>query len=175
MEPSIEAIQHHATTLAGKRLPKDTLPELIASKDILILHFLRHLGCMFCKGQVDELQRLKQENPRFPDIIFVHHDTPERGEAFFAHHYPGAMHISDPELELYRLFGIRRLGGLQLLNPLMILKGIWLGLKGYRNITKGHRHIMQLSGTFLFFRGKLAWSHRAKYAGDQPNFRKLAK
>lgn len=168
-----EQICNYPTPLLGAHLPGSTLAEVVNSRPIVILHFLRHLGCLYCKAQVDGLYNLQQQHPGFPPIIFVHQSSVEKGDVFFAKHFPGAAHISDPQLDLYRLFSIRRLQGLNLINPLMVLKGIWLTLRGYVNRVGGFGDIMILSGTFLFRQGKLAWSHRARWAGDEPNFKRF--
>jgi hypothetical protein len=173
VELTIEQIRHYSRPLAGAHLPSTQLETLIQSESIVILHFLRHLGCVYCQYNVDQLHRLKQENPRFPTIYFVHQGDLERGNAFFDKHFPGAPHISDPQRELYQLFGILRISGWNLLHPKMILKGFQLMLKGYWNKIHRNDEMLLLSGTFLFYNGQLKWSHRARFAGDEPNWSKL--
>ncbi len=171
MDPLL--IQYYDKNLTGVRLPADTLQEVVQSKKIVILHFLRHLGCIYCKNAVDQLYQLSQSDPLFPPIIFIHQSPIEVGEAFFAQHFPGASHISDSSLSLYNLFSIQKLKGLNFLDPRMILKGLKLVfLKGYSN-QMGMGNMYLLSGTFLFLNGKLVWQHRAKRAGDEPNWKKI--
>lgn len=170
MDPQL--IRYYSKKLSGARLPSDTLSELVSSHKIVILHFLRHLGCIYCKHAVDQLYKLSQQNPGFPPVIFVHQSTPEQAEAFFSEHFPGASYISDPELSLYNLFGIRRLKGFHLFDPRMILKGFRLSFMGYSN-NLGFGNIYLLSGTFVFLNGKLVWSHRPKRAGDEPDWNKV--
>lgn len=172
MHLSDDSIRSYTTPLQGGNLPAATLPGVLDSSGIVILHFLRHLGCLYCKAEVDKLYHLRQQQPGFPPIVFVHQSDPQQAEAFFAKHYPGAPHIADPRFELYRLFGIRRLQGLHLVNPRMILKGIVLSLRGYRNRI-GQGNMLLLSGTFLFYKGQLRWSHRARFAGEEPSWDKL--
>ncbi|MBX3100986.1 MAG: hypothetical protein KF690_00600 [Bacteroidetes bacterium] len=169
MQLSDESIRSYTIPLKGGNLPADTLPAILDASGIIILHFLRHLGCLYCKAQVDKLYRLEQQTPGFPPIIFVHQSDARSADAFFAKHFPGAIHIADPKFELYKLFGIRKLGGLHLVNPLMVLKGIALTFRGYTNRI-GQGNIRLLSGTFLFFKGRLRWSHRARYAGEEPRW-----
>lgn len=165
-------IASYTTPLEGARLPATTLPELIRAEKMVILHFLRHLGCIFCKHSVRELRKLA-ETSKFPPITFVHQSTVPQAEEFFAEYYPGARHISDPRLDLYERFEIRRLEGAQVLNPNMYLIGFQSLMSGNRQgATQGDALV--LSGTFLFNNGRLVWSHRAKYAGDDPKWTKLA-
>lgn len=170
-------LEQTGAPVEGVRLPEsaDTLQDVLASDQLVILHFLRHLGCIYCKYTVDQLNKISKQSAKFPTIYFVHQSSPEAGEAFFAERFPGARHISDPGLKLYKLFGVRRLGGLQLLNPKMIWQGFMLTFKGYRNKIGGTGDIFILSATFLFNKGKAVWQRRAKYAGDEPDFAKLGK
>ncbi len=167
-----QRIAGYTGLLTGARLPADTLPALLRADKMVILHFLRHLGCIFCKHSVRELRKLA-ESMRFPPIVFVHQSTITQAEAFFDEYYPGARHISDPGLELYQRFDIQRLEGLNVLNPNMYLVGFQSLMSGNRQgATQGDALV--LSGTFLFNNGRLVWSHRAKYAGDDPKWNKLA-
>jgi hypothetical protein len=170
MDPQL--IQYYNKKLNGLRLPSEALPEVINSHKIVIVHFLRHLGCIYCKHAVDQLYKISTQNPGFPPIIFVHQSPLEVGETFFEKHFPGASHISDPELSLYNLFGIQSLNGLHYFDPRMILKGIKLTFQGYSN-RLGMGNMRLLSGTFLFLNGKLVWQHRAKRAGEEPNWKKV--
>jgi thiol-disulfide isomerase/thioredoxin len=172
MEPLNEE-ELRKTVVVGCRLPGDTLWDVVHSEQVVIVHFLRHLGCIFCQYGVDQLHELKQKDPRFPTIFFVHQSPPDVAEAFFAKHFPGAPHISDPKQNLYRRFGILRLNAGSLFNPLSILKGIKITLSGYATRLFTKDDVWVLSGTFLFNVGKLIWSHRAKFAGDDPRWEKL--
>lgn len=165
-------ISRYNDKLRGANLAGETLKEVIDSEQIIILHFLRHLGCMYCKYTVDQLYELVRKTPKFPKIIFVHQGTPEEGDDFFSKHFPNASHISDPKLGLYSLFKINRLEGVSWFHPKMILKGIKILSGGYSNNLIG-QDVKILSGTFLFNKGKLIWQHRAKYAGDDPQWSKL--
>lgn len=167
------ATEKFTEALVGARLPVTQLSELVKSEGIIIVHFLRHLGCIFCRRSVEQLYKLKQETPNFPTIYFVHQSSVAKGENFFNEFFPGAPHISDPKLKLYKFFGIKSLGGFQLLNPKMIMKGIQLTLEGYRNKIFGNGNIMLLSGTFLFKDGQLIWKKVAEYAGDEPQWERL--
>ena len=165
-------IAAYSRPLEGARLAAPTLPELLRAEPLIVLHFMRHLGCIFCKHSVRELRKLA-EGMRFPPIVFVHQSTVPQAEAFFEEYYPGAAHISDASLGLYQLFEIRRLEGLQVFNPSMYAVGVQSLLSGNRQgATQGDALV--LSGTFLFRQGRLVWSHRAKYAGDDPKWSRLA-
>jgi hypothetical protein len=168
--PKIEFFNH---PLTGVGLPSQNLNEIINSEKMVIFHFLRHLGCMYCKHSVDELFKLKQNYPKLPTIYFVHQSALDIAEKFFAEHFPGASHISDPQLVLYKMFQIKRLDYFHISNFAMLFKGLRLLLSKYRNQIIDKSDITLLSGTFLFYNGKLTWQHRAQYAGDDPNWEKI--
>ncbi|MDX2061501.1 MAG: hypothetical protein SFY70_00405 [Bacteroidia bacterium] len=167
------AIDAYTEPLIGHGLPSSSLPELVGAESITILHFLRHLGCLYCKDSVSQLKAFVDSVGRFPTIFFVHPSTLKAGDAFFAQYYPGAPHISDESLKLYNLFDIRRLNPVQFANPLQVAKGALAFLRGHRQVeVLGNEWV--LTGTFLFYNGQLRWQHRGQYAGDNPDWRKLA-
>jgi len=159
--------------LVGHGLPADTLKGLLQSNQIVIVHFLRQLGCIYCQNAVDNLHRLVSANPGFPPIYFVHQSPLDYADGFFAQRFPGAAHISDPQRKLYEAFGIRYLTPSRLFNPLGVLKGFYLTFKGYFNKTGPTGNVWVLSGTYVFNRGQLAWMHRAQFAGDEPRWERL--
>ena len=167
-------IESYRRPLQGARLPAATLPAVLGSQPMVILHFLRHLGCAFCKHSVDQLAALYAQAPHMPPILFVHQSPVEAGEAFFAQRFPGAAHISDPGLELYQLFGIQRMRPSSFLNPGFLWAGLLITLRGYfQGPRQGSGEL--LTGTFVFRQGRLVWQHRARVAGEEPNWRALSK
>lgn len=168
-----DLITQYKEPIIGEGLPSSRLADIVNSEKMVILHFLRHLGCIYCKHSVELLYALKQSMPNLPTIYFVHQSEIAQAEPFFQERFPGAKHISDPQLKLYKLFGIQRLEGIRWFSPKMILKGFKLLFQGYRANIFGFGDIYILSGTFLFFQGRLVWQHRAQFAGDDPKWEKI--
>lgn len=169
--PDID-VDSYTEPLVGSRLPATTLRGVLDSEKMVILHFLRHLGCIYCKHSVDQLYKVKQQSAKFPTIYFVHQSTIQSAEDFFAERFPGAPHMSNPSLDLYRLYGIERLNPMQFLNPLQISVGVKSLLSG--NVqTAPEGDVWVLSGTFLYNNGRLVWCHRAQFAGDDPQWDKF--
>ena len=152
------------TSWAGKI----TLKELFASKQLIIIHFLRNFGCIYCHSLVDSLYAAIQQNPKLPPVAFVHLEDLETGKNFFKERFPGALHIADTEQQLYQLFGIKKFSILSFLNFKMLWKGVVLFAKGYRPGAQIHPQI--LSGTFLVSNGSVIWGHQASYPGDDKLF-----
>jgi hypothetical protein len=169
----MDPILNFPKPLVGMRLPGIYLADVVSSYDLVVLQFLRHLGCMFCKNAVDGMYRLAQSSKRFPPVVFVHQSPLEDGERFFQKRFPGAPHISDPQFELYEHFGVRRAGFVETFtNP-----QVWWGLA--KLAVKGYTHepvvgdVRLLSATFLFHQGRLRWKHLARFAGDDPKWERL--
>jgi hypothetical protein len=162
-------IQVHGTE------PTESLAELLQKYPLVVLVFLRQLGCTFCKTMVLNLKKLKEEDPAFPPIIFVHQGTIEQGNEFFQKFWKNQIHISNTDLSLFYFFKIRVGKIKDTLGIRTFVKGIISlfknGFKIWQTKQIGDKYI--LSGTFLFQKGKLVWAHRARYAGDEPNWKIL--
>lgn len=160
--------------LQGENLPSTSLAGVLQSAPYLWLQFLRHLGCIYCKGLVQDIFAFMERwnGHKRPHLIFVHPNTVEEGRRFFADFYPEASFIADPELRLYRLFGVRRasiLSQARLSNLLRFWNLLQRGLTNDR--PTGDPWVLHAS--FLFREGKLVWSYYAKTFSDVPEWKKL--
>lgn len=169
-EIAIENLKVH-----GMHLPSDDFQKIIQHYPLVIVHFLRHLNCMFCKHSVDELKKLVEKNPKFPPIIFVHTSTLEKGEEFFKKRFfPNTPHISDPDQILYKRFKIHKMTPSKFFFPTFLKRVVEQSLKGYKNEAyQDKEDPTVLSGTFVYYQGKLKWLHRAELPGDEPNWNKI--
>jgi hypothetical protein len=83
--------------------------------------------------------------------------------------WPEASAIADPEMRLYRLFGIERGTLGQLLSPGIVACGIRAVVKG--NV--GGRAIgdpQLMPGLFAIENERVIWRHDFRHAGDHPDF-----
>ncbi|MCS7077902.1 MAG: hypothetical protein NZ455_14420 [Bacteroidia bacterium] len=155
--------------------PAQSLSELLQRYPLVVLVFLRQLGCTFCKTMVLNLKKLKETDPSFPPIIFVHQGSIEQGNAFFDQFWKGQIHISNTDLSLFHFFKIKVGKVKDRIGLRTFFKGIKSllthGFKVWQTKRIGDDKL--LSGTFLFQKGKLVWAHRAKFAGDEPNWKLL--
>ncbi|MCZ2356792.1 MAG: hypothetical protein LC115_08930 [Bacteroidia bacterium] len=145
-----------------------TLKQALAVHQVVIIHFLRDLGCIYCRGLVDRLYKTAQQKQNLPPLLFVHFDSVSNGQAFFQEHFPNSLHIADTEQKLYQLFGIQKITWASFLNFKMWLTGISFFLKGY--FPKKQTDPSILSGTFLLKEGSVIWKHLARYPGDDTLF-----
>ena len=81
--------------------------------------------------------------------------------------------ISDPRKTLYKALGIGRARASQVLGFRVLGEAVKAYSNGFRQgVTVGDS--LQLSGTFLLYKGRIKSAHLAEYAGDEPDFDAVA-
>ncbi len=148
--------------------------ELSFSQDVLLV-FLRHFGCTFCREALEELARLKNElADKNIALVLVHMSTEEIAVNYFQKYdLLDIDRISDPECHLYKEFGLLKGTFNQLFGFRSWVRGIEAGvIKGYGfGLQLGDG--FQMPGVFLLRKGKIASEFRHKYASDKPDYMKL--
>lgn len=131
--------------------------------DRMVLVFLRHLGCVFCKEHVAQLRNLTDIN-----VVFVTLGTVEQTEAFRVKMKSPHRFICDPEKKLHAYFNLQRGGLAEFINPHVIGRAISAMLQGFFNgLPQGDN--AQLPGVFLVEKdGTVSWEQRAKDIADTP-------
>src|SRR5580698_8553906 len=85
----------------------------LAEASPLLLVFLRHVGCSFCRQAISDVAELRPElDKRGVRPVFVHLGTPERAKPFFDYYGIGDVErVSDPEAKIYQnpVFAISRI------------------------------------------------------------------
>ena len=138
----------------------------------LLLVFVRHAGCTFCRETLAELkERLPVLQKQGITPVVIHLGTIADGERMLARAgLQGTLHVSNPSAELYRAYELKRGQVSQLLG----LRVWWRGfqsaiLKGYgfgSFVGDG----FQLGGAFLVENGRIIKSFPAKDAADKVPF-----
>jgi peroxiredoxin len=153
-----------------------SLLELVEASPVLLI-FLRHFGCSFCRQAISDVADLREELARRGvQPVFVHLGTPERAKPFFDYYGIGDVErISDPEATIYRspVFLLPRIHPfLALLQP-----SVWVGwLKGALfkhgiGAIKEDGHQMQ--GLFFLKGPKIVRQFRYRTIADEPDYLKL--
>ncbi|MFO1062945.1 MAG: peroxiredoxin-like family protein [Pirellulales bacterium] len=166
---SIESVIAETQTVAGSKLG-----ELSQNSPVLLV-FLRHSGCPFCRETLSDLRRQQASlNSRGIKLVIVHQDTPERGAAWIdSYKLQSAEQISDPNGELYRNFELGRSTWWNLLGPHVWWAGFRASILKMHGVAKIVGDIKQLTGSFLIHRGKIVRSFRQRYSGDRPRYAEL--
>ncbi len=153
---------------------KKSLYDYSQNQPVLLI-FLRHFGCTFCREALDEISKKQKDFERNGvQIIFVHMAEQNTANRYFKRYkIENAVHISDPECVYYQEFGLVK-GSL---NQLMGLK-VWMrGLEA--GVIKGHgigSYIgdgFQMPGVFMIHKGEIADSYIHKQASDKPDYQSL--
>ncbi len=149
----------------------------VLSKDQpVLLVFLRHFGCTFCREALADLrvQRSRIEGAGVK-IALVHMSPDAEAEAFFGRYgLEDVARFSDPGRGLYRRFELRR--------------GGWRELFGFRVWVRGARAVLadghgvgplagdgfQMPGAFLVLNGGIVQAYRHETASERPDYCKLA-
>lgn len=153
---------------------KKSVSELNLSNPVLLI-FLRHLGCVFCKETLNDLLKIKENIYKMgTQIVFVHMAGLEEAIDFFGKYdFEKIQHVSDQDCVYYQKFGLskgtfKQLFGFQ----------SWIGMG--RATLKGNspEKILgdpaQMPGIFLIHNNKVLKSFVYKSVGDYPDFLNLA-
>ena len=149
----------------------------LAEASPVLLIFLRHFGCSFCRQAISDVADIRGElAQRGVRPVFVHLGTPERAKPFFDYYGIGDVErVSDPEAKIYQnpVFQLARIHPwLTLLQP-----SIWVGwLKGtiFRHgigAIKENGH--QKQGLFFLKGTRIVRQFRYRTIADEPNYLKL--
>lgn len=151
-----------------------TLYELSVNHNILLV-FVRHFGCTFCRETVSELAKIdKAIVDKNLTLVFVHMSDRDYGDEFFSKYYDHPVHhISDPGRALYKSLNLKRGTFYQIFGPKTWIRGIYVGLfKGY-GLGKIEGDSLQLGGVFILSKGQIVFEQKAKCASDQFHFKTL--
>jgi hypothetical protein len=149
----------------------------LVEKSPVLLVFLRHFGCAFCRQAISDVAELRGElDKRGVRPVFVHLGTPERAKPFFDYYGIGDVErVSDPEAAVYRhpVFEVERKNAFLAVLP----PAVWIGwLKG-AFFKHGMGVIKEDAGQMpglVFLKGpKIVRRFRYRTMADEPNYLKL--
>jgi peroxiredoxin len=135
----------------------------------VVLAFVRHLGCIFCRQQVAGLsKRVPEIERRGATLVVVAPSKTEHIAAFRkSTGYKGALFV-DPTLRAFRTAGLVR-GRASTYHPLAVLRGIGAMARGFRQVGR-HGDVVQQGGTFVLGPGnRVRYEWRDRYAGHHPD------
>jgi len=142
----------------------------------ILLVFLRHFGCVFCKEALRDLASIKTSiEKKGVKIIFVHMATNEIADKYFKEFgFVNALQISDPDKEYYRIFGLRKGSFTQLYGLQTWVRGFASENKNNKlEVSKSLGDATQMPGIFYLAQGKILDSYIHKLAADKPDYYKM--
>jgi peroxiredoxin len=163
--------QTEAEALANDRTQTGKSLAELSNETPVLLVFLRHAGCTFCREALSDLARDRARiESGGAQIALVHMGAPESFAAFAGSYGLDALPaVSDPDRVLYRALGLRR-------GSLAQLLGMDVWARGAQAFFKGHRvgalegDGTQMPGVFLIRNGKVTTRYLHRTAADRPDY-----
>jgi peroxiredoxin len=152
-----------------------TLAEISRDGPLMIV-FLRHLGCTFCKEALQDLAKTQKQIEQLGvSIALVHMSHPKQVSTTVKRYgLEEVDQFCDGTCEIYRAFGVERGSFLQLFGPKVIWRGIAATLKG--NILGAlDGDGFRMPSIFFMHEGQIQGSFRHQSAADRPNYVDLAR
>ncbi|MEL6926524.1 MAG: SelL-related redox protein, partial [Bacteroidota bacterium] len=153
----------------------ESLWELSRKKPVL-LFFLRHFGCVFCKESLTDLANSRNAIEKAGiQFVFVHMSMPSVAERYFdKYELSGVLHISDPDQHYYREFGLSK-------GTFSQLYGLQTWFRGFSAENRQHKLELskalgdhtQMPGIFMIDEGSIRDSYVHKRASDKPDYQQL--
>ncbi len=168
--PEIQRMALRARTQVGT-----TLLDLSAESPLMLV-FLRHFGCTFCREALADLAAQRRAIEALGvRIALVHMSSEAAAERFFTRYGLADIdRVSDPNQNLYRAFGLARGRLGQLFGPKAWIRGFEAGILRRHGIGLLQGDGFQMPGVFLVFHGEVITSYRHVSAADRPDYLAIA-
>jgi peroxiredoxin len=151
-----------------------SLEELSRLSPVLLV-FLRHSGCMFCREALADLAvRRKEIEANGTRLVLVHMGTEEQRVRLFARYgLEHATRIDDPRRSLYRAFGLPRGTIGMFLSPRLWARSFQAAILGRNLMGRFTGDVFQMPGAFLLYYGQLVRCYRHQSPSDRPDYMAL--
>ncbi|MBV6483472.1 MAG: hypothetical protein DIKNOCCD_03253 [bacterium] len=150
--------------------------EALSQEAPVLLIFLRHLGCTFCRETLSDIREKRDYLTRKKiQPVFVHLSPEEKAAPIFEKYSLGDVpRISDPGKALYHAFGLQRGRILQLLGPRVWWRGFVVAILNRHGFGRLMGDGLQMPGVFLIYKGKVLKDFRHRTTGDRPDYEGMA-
>jgi len=152
-----------------------SLKEISDEKPVLLV-FLRHFGCVFCKEAMDDLSALKKElEDKNFKLVFVHMAEDKVAQEYLHEYNLGdSAHISDLDCKFYTAFRLTKGSFSQLYGLQTWIRGFSKENKNYKlQMAKALGDSTQMPGIFIIHQGDIKEHFIHKFAADRPDYSQL--
>lgn len=138
----------------------------------LMLVFLRHFGCPFCKESLLQLaEHRRQLEAEGIGIVLVYMVDDKTAEAYLTEYgLNDVAQVSDPEEIFYKSFRLKRGSFLQLFGLKVWVRWVELAFRKKLFNTKPAGDVAQMPGIFLLQEGKVVKEFVHKSVADLPDY-----
>ncbi len=155
-----------------------TLLELTEASPVLLL-FLRHFGCTFCRETLDRVAKVRSQlEAKGVRPVFVHLATPERAKPYFDfYQLSDVERVSNPDASLYQhpAFALGRTSPIShFFQPAVVKAWVMGGIRSY-GFGLLREDASQMPGVFYLRDGKIANFFRYRTIADRPDYLALVK
>jgi hypothetical protein len=170
-ETEMAAVLQEYRTETGR-----TLLELVDESPLLLI-FLRHFGCSFCRQTLDDVSRIRQViEARGIRPVFVHLGSPERAKPYFDYYQLSDIErVSDPDASLYArpVFHLSRKHVFSHFLVPAVWKAWLQGTIRKHGIGMIKEDAEQMPGIFYLRERAIVRAYRYRTIADQPDYLKL--
>ena len=147
----------------------------MSEENPVMLVFLRHFGCVFCRDALRELSGLQNYFiEKQVQLIFVHMSEDDVAQTFFEKYDLHEIEsISDPTCDLYASFGLGKGNFNQLFGLKSLMKGFEATMHGTMISLKQIGDGFQMPGIFIISKGAIVSSYIHQTASDRPDYKNL--
>ena len=153
----------------------ETVQQISVNQPVLMV-FLRHFGCTFCREALDEISKKKTEiESGGVQIVFIHMSDAKTAEEYFKRfNIDNPIHVCDPDCVLYQQFGLVKGSFQQLFGFNVWLRGVETHVKNKYGIGKFLGDAFQMPGVFVIRNGTVREKYIHKQASDRPDYEQMA-
>jgi peroxiredoxin len=144
----------------------------ISKEKPIMLIFLRHFGCQFCREAMDDVSKLRPHLVASNmGLALVHMAENSVAEDYFRKFdLVDVQHISDSNCRFYTLFGLVKGRFTQLFGFQSWIRGFTVQAKYGADIGKHLGDNFQMPGVFIIFDGEVIDSYIHKNTSDRPDY-----
>jgi peroxiredoxin len=165
-------LQDIVQALDGARTQSGQTLAALSEASPVLLVFLRHAGCTFCREAIGDVARergvIEAAGVR---IVLVHMgDSEAIGKLTERYGLGGVDRICDPDRKLYRAFGLKRGRLRQLFGPKVLWRALPEGVLSRHGIGHLTADSSQMPGLFLIDESGIVRRFRHRTAADRPDY-----
>jgi len=153
----------------------ESLADMSHASPVLLI-FLRHFGCTFCRETVADVSAQKEAIDRTTTrVVFVHMSSFTDADRFFKHFgLESPTNISDPTGRLYRAFSLARMSTVELFDPIVWWRGFCAAILDRHGVGRLQGDGFRKPGVFVIDRGRIRDASRHTRSSDRPDYYAMA-